>query len=284
MIKAYVGDFGSGKTLSMVWDLMQRMKDGRKVVTNTPIKFYHKGLFDKKGKYYEAKFIPDGEEFLWSISHSEDCIIAIDEAAVYLPNMYWNKLPPALIVKFAQNRKYSTDIWYTTQGFGQAVKRLRELTHFVMLCHSERVLWIPDIRFKLFGKKFYKRMWKLFVNRKFLPGFFHGEPTPKKWDRYYKGSRILYPSQVKRVFRAYDTLYVVDTSAMMKVSGFVQPKKLSEEQIEIAKIQNEVAVPSVQEEETKNIINVESNELVDGEYHKLVVPQSQPVGNARIAN
>lgn len=281
MIKAYVGDFGSGKTLNMVWDLMQKIKEGRKVISNTPIKFYEENWITKRRKYYSAEFIPEGDKFQWALAHRENCICAIDEAAVYLPNIYWNKLPPEFIVKFAQNRKYRTDFWYTTQGFGHAVKRLRELTHLVLLCHSMRFFWIPDIRIKIWKWKYYKRTWKMFVARKFNPAFFYGQPSQKKWERYYKGKRILYPSQVKRVYKAYDTMFVVDTSAMMKVKGFTQPNKVIDEEGKQI-YDNEQAVTI-----TSDVTNIQSNEMdiTDTEgFVRLVVPQSQPVGNVRLSN
>jgi hypothetical protein len=205
MIKAYVGDFGSGKTLNMVWDLIQAMYRGRHVISNTPIECEFKSFWGKKRKI-KAEFIPDGTRFFRALAYRENCIFAIDEVAVYLPNMYWSKLPPELIVKFAQNRKYRTDIYYTTQGFGMGVKRLRDLTHQVLLCRSRRV----------FG-------WKLFNIKAFKPEFLHGEPTEKKYNRYFLYHRTLYPSQVRVIFKAYNTNYVVDMSAMMHVKGFNQP-------------------------------------------------------------
>jgi hypothetical protein len=206
MIKAYVGDFGSGKTLNMVWDLINAMYRGRHVISNTPISIEFDPIFKHK-KWCKCEFIPRGDEFLNALAYRQNCIFAIDEAAVYLPNIYWSKLPPELIVKFAQNRKYRTDFWYTSQGFGMAVKRLRELTHRVMLCYRRSFFGINT-----------------FLAKNFKPEFFRGDPTLKKYQRYYMGSRILYPSQIKRVFRAYNTNYVVDMSAMMKVKGFKQPE------------------------------------------------------------
>jgi len=205
MIKAYVGQFGSGKTLNMVYDAIQAMYRGRKIISNTPIK----GLYDpfmKKPKYIQCEFISNGSEFQNAIAYRENCIFLVDEAAVYFPNQYWNKLPQEILVKFHQIRKYRTDIWYTTQGFEHALKRLRDLTNVSILCTRAR---IPGIR--------------AFLTRRFIPQYFHGEQTKKKYDRFFLGKRILWPSDVKRVFRMYDTNYVVDTSAMMKVKGFQQP-------------------------------------------------------------
>lgn len=205
MIIAYVGDVGSGKTLNMVWDCMNAIYHGRHVITNTPIDGYLDPLFKRKRRI-RAEFISSGNGFLKALAYRENCIFALDEAAVYLPNYFWNKLPTELIVKFAQNRKYNTDIWYTSQGFGMAVSRLRELTQVIYKCRPTRVM-----------------LQKCYLRERFNPQYFKGEQTWKKREKYFRGSRILYPSQLKRIFKAYDTHFVVDASATMKVSGFQQP-------------------------------------------------------------
>jgi hypothetical protein len=190
----------------MVWDLINAMYRGRKVISNTPIQ----GTFDpflKKPKYVKAEFIARGDDFLHALAYRQNCIFAIDEAAVYLPNIYWHKLPPELIVKFAQNRKYRTDFYYTSQGFNMAVKRLREITHRVVRCNPSRWFLLK----------------KIYVAKTFRPEYFNGQQTVEKYKRFFMYERRLYPSDYKRVFRLYNTNYVVDMSAMMRVKGFKQP-------------------------------------------------------------
>lgn len=222
MIRGYLGEFGSGKTLSAVWDLMQYMYRGRKVVSNTPIEL-HYDPFLKKKKYIKAIFIQEGDKFQYYLEHYENCIFFIDEASVYLPSTYWNKLPPGLIVKFAQQRKYRTDFFYTTQIYGHSVKRLRDLTHIIYLCRRRTLFPRIHLPWKKNGRWATAGPLQIFINKKFNPAYMHGEQSQKKYERYYYGTRTLYPSQVKRVFRAYNTNYVVDMSAMMKVKGFSQP-------------------------------------------------------------
>jgi len=232
MIRGYLGEFGSGKTLSMVWDLIQLMYKGRRVISNTPIELNYDPPIGRK-RYLKAVHIQEGEKFQYALEHWENCTFAIDEAAVYLPSNYWNKMPPGLIVKFAQQRKYRTDFYYTSQIYGHSVKRLRDLTHVVYLCRRKTYIpgiplpWKNKIKNKD-GSAWYRRArlapLQIFINKKFNPAYMHGEQSKKKYDRYYWGTRILYPSQVRRVFRAYNTNYVVDMSAMMKVKGFTQPK------------------------------------------------------------
>lgn len=237
MIRGYLGEFGSGKTLNMVWDLIQAMYHGRHVISNTPIKILYDPILGKK-RWLTAEFIPDGERFQWALEHRENCILAIDEAAVYLPSSYWNKMPAGLIVKFAQQRKYRTDFYYTSQVYGHSVKRLRDLTHVVYICRKK--ILFPSIPLPFFktkkapdGHKYKKwsriRALQLFIARKYNPAYMHGEQTYKKHQRFFYGARTLYPSQVKRVFRAYDTNYVVDMSAMMKVKDFKQPTRTEDD-------------------------------------------------------
>jgi len=205
MIRGYIGDVGSGKTANAVYDCMRAMYYGKRVISNTPIQ----GKFDppfKKMHYVKAQFIPNGRDFLYALAHQENCLFLVDEAAVYLPNFFWNKIPPELIVKFAQNRKYRTDFYYTSQGLGHTVKRLRDLTQQIVSCRANFFF-----------------MWRILQCRYFDPAFFTGQPTKDKWQRYYRGGRTLWPSQLKRVFATYDTHYVVDSSAMMKVKDFTQP-------------------------------------------------------------
>ena len=250
MIRGYLGEFGSGKTLSMVWDLIMSMYRGRKVVSNTPIEINLDLPFRKK-KYLKANFIPEGDRFQWALEHWENCLFAIDEAAVYLPSNYWNKMPPGLIVKFAQQRKYRTDFYYTSQIYGHSVKRLRDLTHIVYLCRRRTLF--PGIRI---GKRQILPRVQLFINKKFNPAYMHGEQSKKKYDRYYWGNRVLYPSQVKRVFRAYNTNYVVDMSAMMKVKGFTQPKTDQElEEMQQQAIDDFIAQPPGDTVKTTNDID-----------------------------
>ena len=90
----------------------------------------------------------------------------------------------------------------------------------------------------------------------------------------------MYPSQIKRIFKAYDTMYVVDMSAMMKVKGFEQPKQYDEEGKEIMKIQDSITIPSYKDESTDEgrpqteTHTVLQSTDIDGGFHHLTVPPS----------
>lgn len=201
MIKGYVGQFGMGKTLNMVFDLMRLIKRGRRVVSNTPIRW-------TEGKrIYKCDFIDDADEFQQALIYERNCTYAIDEAAIYLPNNYWSKLPPEFIMKFAQTRKYNCDFYYTTQGYGHTIKRLRDLTHEVVKCWKQHFLGL-----RIFPE--------VFVSLHYDPIFFGKSITSRdKALQYVWRKRILYPRDYRKVFAAYNTMFEVKTSAMMNISG-----------------------------------------------------------------
>jgi len=205
MIKGYVGLLGKGKTLNMVYDLMNLMRKGRRVISNTPIEF------KEKGKIYKAEFVGNGKAFTESIITSWNCTIAIDEASVFLPSNFWHKLPPEYIMKFAQSRKYGCDFYYTTQGIGHTIKRLRDLTNMIAKCTRHRYLYLPFTPF-VYNAEFYD------------PMFFATRITTRKNSRRFViFSRTLYPSEYKRVFQAYSTKFVVANSAVAKMRFVGQP-------------------------------------------------------------
>jgi len=111
MIRSYVGLLGYGKTLFLVRSCIKALLEGRRVISNTPIKFTH------NNKVYEAEFLPDGKMFQARMIFDSKCVFAIDEAAIVFPAYFWNNIPVDFLMKFAQARKYECDFYYTTQGF-----------------------------------------------------------------------------------------------------------------------------------------------------------------------
>lgn len=218
MIRGYVGQFGSGKTLNMIWDACNAMYHGRRVVSNTPIELLYRPIIGKS-KFIKAQFIQDGDDYLEHLVYDSHCIFLVDEAAVYFPNQFWNKFPPALIVKFSQQRKFHTDFWYTVQRHGHTVKRMRDLAHEIRECHKHTIIpWINLWKLHYHGLAYYQA-------KRFAPEFFDGAQNPKKYERYYRGSKYMWPSAVKMAYKAYNTEYLVDTSAMLKLGDFMKKVK-----------------------------------------------------------
>jgi len=190
MIIGYVGMFGYGKTLWMVHDTMKEMMKGRRVISNTPISF------DSQGKHYEAEYIENRNQFMAKLISEEDCIFVIDEAGLFLPNNYWDKMPFELTAKLMQSRKYRCDFFYTVQRFGHATIKLRDLTNILVKCFKRRFLGFFDILY--YAVEFDPELAELK-----LP---FSSPLAKD---YIISTKALYPSNYRRVYPAYDTMFKV---------------------------------------------------------------------------
>jgi hypothetical protein len=212
MIFGYVGEFGAGKTLNMVHDIMfQMIYFHKKVFSNIPIEFEH------EGQHYRAEYVPNGAEFRKGIFKQRNTEIVIDEAGVYMPNFMWNKVPEEVLMQFHEQRHTGCNIYYTTQVNKHAVKRLRDLSFVVNFCYCRRIL---PLNFHFFiGKRFFHfdPSWnKLYIAKRFKPAFFEGADSVKKYNRYYRGTRTLYPSDSKRVFVAYKTDFIMAGNAFTR--------------------------------------------------------------------
>lgn len=197
-IRGYVGEFGSGKTLSLVWDAINAMYQGHRVISNFPIECDFAPPFRKK-RHVKAEYLATGMELQMAIGTQEGCIFAIDETAIYLPQAYWSHMPPEVIVKFHQVRHYDAAIWYTVQEFNESVKALRILTQHVYLCE------VLDIfAFQLFENTLFKRK------------YFEGMPTEAKYEQYFRGHRFIWPSEATAAMKAYHTKYRIESSMHFK--------------------------------------------------------------------
>ena len=224
MIKLYVGNLGAGKTLHMVRDLMEQMKRGKTVISNTPIRF-----FDNK-RWYESITIADSKTFLEALINARNAIIAVDELAVFFPSNFWNKISGELIYKFAQSRKMRVDFYGTTQGWGHTIKRIRDLTNQVVQCSRKRFfLPLPYIS-RWVDKKTKKNKWRIGIRRPYLfrgvaywpDFFFHKSLDHRKWKYYEIYKDMIYPSEAKRIFTAYNTYFRVKGSALTKMQGIIE--------------------------------------------------------------
>jgi hypothetical protein len=218
MTKGYIGGLGQGKTLNMVKDLMEQMKRGRKVISNTPIMFYD------NGRKYESVTISDSKQFERAVINAWNATIAVDEASVFFPASYFNKIKPEFIYKFAQSRKMRVDFVYTSQGWGHTIKRLRDLTNFVVQCYRKKFIMPFDSGLFRVAKKDDKYIKKLsphirrpyiYHARLYSPEYFlHRILDPKKRKRFIIDQWSIYPSEAKDIFKAYNTYFRVKGSAL----------------------------------------------------------------------
>lgn len=224
MTEAFVGDIGSGKTLNMVKRLIEIMKTGRKVITNTPISFEY------KGKTFKSITIFNSDDFLKTFINSRYVTIGLDEAGIFFPASFWHKVSGEIIYKLAQTRHMGVDLLYTTQGFSHTIKRLRDLTHWVVQCRR-RKFWLP---FPAIGKfRDYDQKKDDFITHRyptlkrpiyysatmFRPDFFrHSILNKDKIREFIVANWAIYPSEARRLFLNYNTIFLVQGSALVKMN------------------------------------------------------------------
>lgn len=184
MIIGFIGLPGQGKTLGMVYSMCKALKNNRNVVSNVPV------IDTVFGTQRTATYRADIGN---AVADSSNTVIGIDEASIVLPNYYWNKMSFDTLVKFAQVRKYGLDILYTSQGWNHTVKRLRDLTNYVVRCKNHGLY---------------------FSYTYFDPEFFL-QKTPKHFEKdYIIKTDIVWKWQFSKLFKAYNTLHIVQTSLL----------------------------------------------------------------------
>lgn len=135
MIKGYVGDIGSGKTLFLVRDSQWFFKNGYDVYSNMPMwGWYGKGK--NKTKVLSHYLYPD--EFMDKIrsafSQKKPTLFVIDEATLVLSAYDWKKTDKDLLMFISQSRKFNIHIFYTSQRFKDVIVPLRENATVVVEC------------------------------------------------------------------------------------------------------------------------------------------------------
>lgn len=136
MITGYIGDKGSGKTLSMTIKLYHDYElKNRMIYSNMGFKF-------KNFRYINKEFYDDFKAADFQIN---DCAFVVDEAHVFIDSRRSMSSRNIIFSKFiTQSRKRGVDMFYTTQDVsyerfmtsGQVELRLRKLTDEVILCKT----------------------------------------------------------------------------------------------------------------------------------------------------
>jgi hypothetical protein len=240
MTEAFVGDIGSGKTLNMVKNLIDIMKTGRTVITNTPISFEY------KGKTFKSITIYNSADFLKVFINARYVTIGLDEAGIFFPATFWNKVSGEIIYKLAQTRHMGVDLLYTVQGFSHTIKRLRDLTHYVVSCRRRKfILPFPHIgMYKDYDQKkdafllhHYPTLKRpvYYEARMFRPDFFrHSILDKKKIQQFIITTWNIYPSEARRLFKNYNTTFLVRGSALVKMNDIDRNFDLSTVQDQIS--------------------------------------------------
>lgn len=219
MTIAFVGRKGSGKTMNMVKMLMEEMKEGRRVITNTPIKFLY------RNQWLKSITIEDPKTLSKVLENERRAIIGLDEAPTVLPPQFWHKVSVGFLRALSQARHIGIDMYYTTQGWGHVIKRLRDLTDKVIVCKKTR-FWVPrlsritkyDFIDKVTRKRWVFRWWYPIEAITYSPDLFaHHFLDPKKIRNYEIRREKIYPSQQRRIGKCYDTTFFVEGSVLSNI-------------------------------------------------------------------
>lgn len=139
MIKCFIGDIGSGKTLSLIRDIYKNhYLKGNTIYTNVGIKFPNQ----KNVKLMDKDFLKQFSEK--SVELQNACVI-IDEAHIFMDSRRSMSSRNIAFTKFVtQSRKKSVDLYITTQDkspehfmkSGQVELRIRKLTDQIIFCET----------------------------------------------------------------------------------------------------------------------------------------------------
>lgn len=130
MIRAYVGLWGSGKSLSMVTEALRVFRNTYcQVYTDmATLRFPH-------AVYWSA----EQPELMAQVSEG---LVLMDEAQVMADARKWQQVPSDVLLAWAQGRKNKLDLVYTTQQFEAVDTRLRSLTAEVVRCKRYGPMWL----------------------------------------------------------------------------------------------------------------------------------------------
>lgn len=208
MIRAYIGLLGQGKTISMVHDGLAALKKGRRVITNTPfvlrgfkkrltLKEWWNGTIAVPHDVYPE--FAETQKLLHLFKTVEDALFLIDEASIVFSNYSEKLLAGDYIARFAQSRKFGLDLYYTTQAFLHTNGRIRDLTNEVVQCVNHGVS---------------------IANFTYLPdAFLNNKMPPFMRKQFLLDQRFLTPWQLKNLYKAYDTLFTIESSATISVQN-----------------------------------------------------------------
>jgi len=203
MIYGFCGLPGTGKTLSAVHFLKERIRRGVRVYTNTPITI-------RLSKYQPIYL--DNRDLLEALVFERNASFLIDEAQIVFDPYSWNRTDPFFLYKFSQGRKLNLDLIYTTQRFNHVLKRLRELTNYMIMC----------------SPVFFRRF---FLNKFFNPEIWdksHLFGTPME-EKYIIDQQYLWPWDIKKAFQEYNTNFLIEpfnaSDFSRQMSNFTKDRK-----------------------------------------------------------
>lgn len=195
MIKGYVGEIGSGKTLFLVRDAQWFFANNYKVFSNMPMWGYNR----KREKVTSEFLFPDAfmEKVRSAFVQKEPTLFVIDEATLVLSAYNWKKTDNDLLMFISQSRKFNIHIFYTSQRYKDVIVPLRENVSAVVVCK------------KHFFKPFYQFM-GLVVDK----NYFLDRAVSQMQNSYILGRKWGLFGSMTKWYNHYITHFIVMTQAL----------------------------------------------------------------------
>lgn len=201
MIKGYVGEIGSGKTLFLVRDSLWFFAHGYKVFSNMPMWGWYKGKKVCSEFLYPDAFM---EKIRTVIVQKQPTLFVIDEATLVLSSYDWKKTDKDLLMFISQSRKFNIHIFYTSQRYKDVIVPLRENVTAIVDCKK----WLFKPMYWFMG---------LIVDKNYFLD--DAKSTDKK--QYIKGRKWGLPFTMQRFYQHYISHFVVMTKDLVKEFGSV---------------------------------------------------------------
>lgn len=222
MIKFFVGDRGSGKTLQMVKDSQWFFEKGYSVFSNFPVWGYSpvaspllnkKKIIRKDATMCNFMYFEDLEQkILGSLENETPTLFLLDEAPVLFHSREWQKFNLDLIYAINQSRKCNIHIFMSAQNYFAVDKQLRNTADYVYMCDKIRILNL--YRVSILKPDYFKDEEKSEFMKKFIvkTKLYFTFQIKKYFKYYYTGQVILH----KRFFDKYPKLFPDPKSITIK--------------------------------------------------------------------
>jgi len=155
-IMCFVGLPGSGKTLSLVHELLIRKKQ-----------FPTAKIYTNFGFKYEDGTLSNWQQLIELHNGADGVIFGIDEVHSIFGRNDWRDMPKGILTVFSQNRKYAKEFICTAQAYDDIVIDMRRRCNWIVDCKTIRNRWVFQRAFTSVGyslkddlKKTSRRIWK----------------------------------------------------------------------------------------------------------------------------
>lgn len=130
-IRCYVGLPGSGKTLSVVEQLIEAKKLYPKIK-----------IYTNFGFQAEDGPLKSWQDLIDLENGNDGVIFALDEVHTMFGRKDWQTIPPAILQVFSQNRKMAKQFLCTAQSYADIVVDLRRRCEYIIECNSFMTRWV----------------------------------------------------------------------------------------------------------------------------------------------